>query len=242
MYSATSSMVQKKSLEETIELVRDILKLFGDFAHDAALLEKEHNFSINDLGELLKDVDVNALFTHPDTKLRQAVFPLFAISQIPELSDFVGISASRKVEFAQKVYGISSQLEDSVGKSKVLSRPSDLDRDVISRCANKDYHDTVHNAFPLIEDRLRSKTSVGKDYFGQRLIDHAFNDKTGKLVLGDTASEKEGVYLFFKGAYEFFRNPPAHSISTDESRNAALKVVHMTDLMIKLIDKASLRT
>ena len=104
-------MVQKKNLQETLELVRDILKLFGDFAHDAALIEKEHNININDLGELLKDIDVNALLIHPDTKFRQAVFPLFQITQIPELSEFLTIPASRKLDFAQKVYGISSQLE-----------------------------------------------------------------------------------------------------------------------------------
>ena len=60
------------------------------------------------------------------------------------------------------------------------------------------------------------------------------------MTLGETSAERQGVYLLFKGAFSFLRNPPSHTLSVDPGRNAALKVMALVDLLIKLIDQADL--
>jgi uncharacterized protein (TIGR02391 family) len=89
-----------------------------------------------------------------------------------------------------------------------------------------------------LEDRIRDRVRVDRSYYGTKLIDYTFNPKTGKLILGDTDAEKEGAYLLFRGAMQFLRNPLAHTLAVAQDRNAGLKIIYMTDLLLKLLDKA----
>ena len=100
------------------------------------------------------------------------------------------------------------------------------------------------NAFPLLEDRIREKAGADRSCCGDKLIDFALNPESGRLILGDSAAEREGAYFLFKGAMRFLRNPPSHTltVTVDEGRNAAIKVMYMVDLLIKLLDKARSRS
>ena len=116
-----------------------------------------------------------------------------------------------------------------------------IDPKLYERCKDKDYHDIVTNAFPILEDRIRAKIGVGPSYSGQKLIDHAFNPKTGRLILGKIPGEQEAVHLLFKGAIGFLRNPPSHSLTEDESNIEAFEIICMVDLLFRVVDKAQLR-
>jgi hypothetical protein len=95
-------------------------------------------------------------------------------------------------------------------------------------CVNKNYRDTANNAFPLVEDRLRLKLGVDRGRSGNDLVDYAFNTTSGKLLVGNSSSEQEGVLLLFKGVF-----PPAHTLGIEEGRDAAQS--------LKIIEKARLR-
>lgn len=117
-----------------------------------------------------------------------------------------------------------------------------IDRKLYERCKDKDYHDVVTNAFPILEDRIRAKIGVDPSYSGQGLIDHAFNPNTGRLILGETPSERQALHLLFKGAIGFLRNPPSHRLTEDESNIESFEIIHMIDLLLRIVDKAKLRS
>ncbi len=117
-----------------------------------------------------------------------------------------------------------------------------LDSKLYKRCNDKDYHDVITNAFPILEDKIRDKIGVDRNYSAKTLIDYALNPKTGKLILGETESERESLYLLFRGAMGFLRNPPSHSLSEDESDIEALEIIFMIDLFLGIVDKAKLRS
>ena len=117
-----------------------------------------------------------------------------------------------------------------------------IDPKLYERCKDKDYHDVVTNAFPILEDRIRAKIGVDPSYSGQGLIDHAFNANTGKLILGETLSERKALHLLFKGALGFLRNPPSHRLTEDESNIETFEIICMVDLLLRIVDKARLRS
>ena len=117
-----------------------------------------------------------------------------------------------------------------------------IDSKLYDRCKDKDYHDVVTNAFPILEDRIREKIGADPSFSGQRLIDHAFSPKIGRLILGKIPGEQQAVHLLFKGANGFLRNPPSHSLTENESNIEAFEIIFMVDLLLRIVDKAKLRT
>ena len=116
-----------------------------------------------------------------------------------------------------------------------------IDQKLYERCKDKDYHDVVTNAFPILEDRIRAKIDADPSYSGKKLIDYAFNPNTGKLTLGETKSEREAFYFIFRGAIGFLRNPPSHRFIEDESNVESFEIICMVDLLLRIMNKAKLR-
>jgi len=117
-----------------------------------------------------------------------------------------------------------------------------IDTKLYERCKDKDYHDVVTNAFPILEDKIRAKVGVDASYSGKTLIDYAFNLNTGKLILGKTEGERQALYFIFRGALGFLRNPPSHRLTEDESNIEAFEIICMIDLLLRIIDKSKLRS
>lgn len=105
-------------------------------------------------------------------------------------------------------------------------------------CKDKDYQDVVTNAFTVLEDRIRAKIGIDPSYSGKKLVDYAFAAKTGKLTLEETVSEQESLYFLFRGAFGFF-NPPCHRLIEDESNIESFEIIHMIDLLVRIVTKRS---
>jgi len=235
-----------RSARETLELLRDILMLYGNFVHELAEIEMKHNFNFSELQNVLGGPDAPAFYSSLmklDPKMQLAFVSVMGkfVPLSKELQNALALKASDKLSFAEKLNDTVADLENATGVSLITSRPTDLDKHLVEKCAYKDYHDTVTNAFALLEDKMRSKLGVGREYFGDDLITLAFSPEKGRLTLGATSAERQGTCLLFRGAFSFLRNPPSHTLGVDEGRNAALKVTHMVDLLIKLVDSADLR-
>ena len=113
-----------------------------------------------------------------------------------------------------------------------------IDDELYTRCAGKDYHDVANNAFPILEDKIRNILNVGREMHGLHLIDHALNPENGKLSIGATKPEKEGIYLLFRGAVSFLRNPPSHTMEVAMGEMEAHDLMCFVDLLLKFLDKA----
>jgi hypothetical protein len=72
----------------------------------------------------------------------------------------MALKATNKLGLAEKLDDLVADLEAGIGVSKKTSRPTDLDKQLVCRCAGKDYPDVVTNCFALLEDRIRSKLGV----------------------------------------------------------------------------------
>ena len=120
-----------------------------------------------------------------------------------------------------------------------------IDPDISKQCRSIYLHDpgaAVAKAFIVVEERLRTlvgQSSEGEDpLIGERLITKALNPKNG--ILADeslTSSEREGLYLMFKGAYQFVRNPRAHRIVDENDTQLAVELLYHADLLLRLIPK-----
>lgn len=235
-----------RSARETLELLRDILRLYRNFVRGLVEIEREDDSNFSELENVLGGSDSAVFFTSLmglDSKI-QLGFVSAMGKFVPLSKDFqnaLALGTSEKMSFVEKLDAILADLEGAIGISRIASRPADLDKQLVERCTHKDYHDTVTNAFALLEDKMRSKLGIGREYSGEELIPLTFNPEKGRLTLGATSAERQGIYLLFRGAFSFLRNPPSHTLSVDEGRNAALKVAYMVDLLIKLVDKADLR-
>jgi len=113
-----------------------------------------------------------------------------------------------------------------------------IDEKLYSRCAGKDYHDVANNAFPILEDRIRELLGVGRQWHGLKLIDYALNPDNGKLSIGDTKPEREGIYLLFRGAVGFLRNLPSHTMNVTMAKIEAHDLMCFVDLLLKFLEKA----
>ena len=118
-----------------------------------------------------------------------------------------------------------------------------LDRQLVERCRDKDYHEVFVNALSVLEDNIRVRLGADVSYSGSKLIDYAFHPVSGRLILGKTEDERQYLYLLFEGLVDFLRNPPEHG-SNEESEERSIEgfeVVCTVDLLIRMIGKAQLR-
>lgn len=117
-----------------------------------------------------------------------------------------------------------------------------VDPVLFERCKDKDYHDVVTNAFIVLEERIRTRSGAGQDIYGQQLVDYAFNPRTGRLYVADIENERESCFLILRGMFGSFRNPASHRLTGNESDVEAFEVILTVDLLLKLIERARVRS
>jgi len=238
---------QMPPARQTLELLRDVLRIYANFVRETAEVEKEHDFDFTELQNLFGKTDSSTFFSSLsklDPKVQVAFISTMGRIAVlaKETQNPLALKPADKLSLAEKLDATVYDLENAVGVSKVTSKPTDLDKQLVERCAKKDYHDTVTNAFALLEDKMRERIGEGRESYGEQLVNLCFNPDSGRLILGQTESERQGIYLLFRGAFSFLRNAPSHTLTIDEDRNAAPKVMHMVDLLMKLVEKASFRS
>lgn len=140
---------------------------------------------------------------------------------------------------ANVTFELVERMSPTIGAAMRTIRPV-LDDELYERTYGKDHDDTAFNAFKVVEERIRVKIGDNEGLTGDTLITAAFNPSTGRLIIGDTENERQSVFLLFKGANGFFRNPVAHKYIDDEDI-AAFEVVCLANKLLKLIEKADTR-
>jgi hypothetical protein len=93
-----------------------------------------------------------------------------------------------------------------------------VDDELRNECAKfmenrETYIDAIRRAGVVLEERLRKTIGGdGPEKFknGVDLVEIAFAKSSGKLIISDHPAEQEGVFMLFRGAVQFVRNPPAH--------------------------------
>ena len=121
-----------------------------------------------------------------------------------------------------------------------ISRISEIIDDELNRsCLDKSYEDAITSAFRILEVRVRSRINAGPDRIGTDLMDDAFNPERGRLVFGETASERQAVHQVFRSAYMMLRNPPSHRYLEEFAGTEIVEIVMFVDFLLKILGKAT---
>lgn len=98
----------------------------------------------------------------------------------------------------------------------------------------------VSEGFKVLEDRLRelvdNHTASDGVLSGEKLLNKAFNLENG--VLADKTlpkAEREGVFLMYKGVFQFIRNPLAHKSVILEDKQKVIEYLYLVDLLLRLL-------
>ena len=122
-----------------------------------------------------------------------------------------------------------------------------LDNEISKQCRKLyplNREESVFVAFKVVEERLRALMSKSNDYqedlTSDRLITRALNPTSGILTdKGLSPSEREGMHLMFKGAFQFVRNPRAHRIIDNQDEQHSIELMYLANLLLRILPEES---
>lgn len=128
-----------------------------------------------------------------------------------------------------EIGSIYNSIRDEELKSRcadILSAPSNFDR-------------VINQATQVLENRIRTKSGLGRSFVGIKLINKALNSDSSKsvLVASENNDEHEGFCHICRGIMLAFRNPTHHYLSDSFLREDALKFTVFVDNLLKIVNK-----
>jgi len=103
------------------------------------------------------------------------------------------------------------------------------------------YINAIRRAGVVLEERIRTTIGgEGVEKNGVDLIDDAFTNKSGELIISAHPTEQEGVRMLFRGAVQFVRNPPAYK-KVQYTELEAWQTVSLIDYLLLLLRQAKPR-
>ena len=115
--------------------------------------------------------------------------------------------------------------------------------EISQRCRNLYAHDpeaAISRAFTVIEERLREllakSSSDVQNLHANELITKAFHIENGALTDKSLPrSEREGLLLLFKGAFQYVRNPRAHRLVNESDEQLSIDFMHVADMLLRIL-------
>ncbi|MBL1146359.1 MAG: TIGR02391 family protein [Pseudomonadota bacterium] len=107
---------------------------------------------------------------------------------------------------------------------------------------NEHFRDAALNSIVAVFDYLREKTGLRDD--GDRLVSKAFALENPFIILSNIATEsgrndQKGFMNIFKGAYLGIRNPKAHTLETNLTKEKTAQYLIFASLLARRIDEAT---
>ena len=121
------------------------------------------------------------------------------------------------------------------------------DEELKSRCsdiltASSNFDRVINQASQVLEDRIRTKSNLGRSFTGIKLINTALNSDSTKsvLIVSENNEEHEGFCHICRGIMLAFRNPTHHYLSDSFKREDALKFTAFIDNLLQIVDKCKI--
>jgi hypothetical protein len=137
-----------------------------------------------------------------------------------------------------RVTEASDLFERIVDRAFVSQLAEIIDPELTRSCLDKSYEDAITSAFRILEVRVRNRINAKPELVGTELMDDAFNPDRGKLVFGETSSERQAVYQIFRSAYMMLRNPPSHRYLEEFAGAEIVEIIMFVDFLLKVLSKA----
>jgi uncharacterized protein (TIGR02391 family) len=100
------------------------------------------------------------------------------------------------------------------------------------------YEDAVFDAFKALENEIRAKVNAPLDEVGAELMKKAMNPSNPKLTFSPVSAEQESVYLLFRGAMGFLKNPLSHRFLQNIDERTAAEAIAFASLLMRLVERS----
>ena len=145
--------------------------------------------------------------------------------------------------------------KQSTSRAKPVSKRSSLkiatshllqDAELRGRCldlldANSRFDRAINQATLVLEDRIRKKSKPPMPLTGESLVNFAFKDDMAKTVLrvaSGQADDQRGFTNILRGIVPAFRNQTHHHVTESFSREDAILVVGLVDVLLRVVENA----
>jgi HAD superfamily phosphoserine phosphatase-like hydrolase len=134
---------------------------------------------------------------------------------------------------------------ESAANAKLEVRHLLKDSRLRARCEDilhgtADFDRAINQATLVLEDRIRKKVKASEHFYGERLVDYAYNEdleNTRLRVRSKGKSDQRGFTRLMKGVVPVFRNIAHHQI-IDVSREEAARITAFIDLWLRVVDES----
>lgn len=175
-----------------------------------------------------------ALYHPSDIKSEQMISKLNRIAE-DELED-IQRGPHTNEEMKKHAREALNNLENSSVKEYVELPEYILDDElrlrVVEHFENEQYQSAVQQSFITLEERIREKGGYNYEDHGTSLVSEAFHYENGPLAFGRTESEKRGVMLLYKSAFQTFRNPSSHRFLDGMEPQHAHHIICFVNLLL----------
>lgn len=166
----------------------------------------------------------------PDVQTQARTHPGATRKKIVPASDGESKSSAPDLILA----AIAVLLSDDVLRGRcadLLRRPRNFDR-------------AVAQATTVLEVRVRTRSGIHERLTAVPLIARALNPDPEKavLVVSENREEQEGFFNLCKGVMLWFRNRTHHHLDAKLTREDALRICAFVDILLPIVDCASVRT
>jgi uncharacterized protein (TIGR02391 family) len=104
-----------------------------------------------------------------------------------------------------------------------------------------DYATAVFSATQQVEIAVREAAGFGKEKLGTHMMRDAFKVGGPLADHREVPSEQEAVLSLFVGAIGAFKNPTSHRTVEFDSPIEAASIIHLADLLLRIVDRAKAR-
>jgi uncharacterized protein (TIGR02391 family) len=105
-----------------------------------------------------------------------------------------------------------------------------------------DYATAVFAAMKAVEVSVRDGAGFTNAKHGDGVITEAFREGGPLAVSSDSKAEQDAFLKLFSGAYGAFRNAAAHRTVEYDSPTEAADIVHLADLLLRIVDRRAAPT
>jgi uncharacterized protein (TIGR02391 family) len=149
---------------------------------------------------------------------------------------------NQAIEYVHTKFGLAANLSQLGNAIKSIT-----DSELRQRCldllsAEGNFDRVIREATTILEDRIRELSDPASRHTGVSLVDKVLNPNKGILKIDGEANEQEGFYQIFRGVMLSFRDETHHRIVDDFSREDALKVMSLIDVLLQILAKTKKRT
>jgi hypothetical protein len=122
----------------------------------------------------------------------------------------------------------------------LIQDPVLQDRCVDILLAKKHFDRPINQATLILEERIRLKASpLPKPMVGEDLVNYAFNEeltKTRLQVASKNVGDQRGFTQMIRGVVPTFRNPTHHHLISSFTREDAMQVCGLIDVLLRVVD------